>query len=385
MLNTAQAVYRFLDTQPLGHLAEDNVPEEGLGREVGHGGIVQQHVAGRAYHIVEFGADDILQQDGTGTLVPLHIGIVGQVQGNHLHTRIGLSGIVEGVAGEDIGTGSGLEGLVSVLAGKILLEFIQAGDILHQHFRLGLVLQKDKSLIGTLQAEKLVVVRLVRAQDQVHLAVVHLQPVDIALVVVVGAEGLHLAQQVFLHAGLDGDVGRSRQVIGNLVDMLAIRVMEPDGLQSTVFPAADKRIGAVLVRIVEGGEFRFRHVGRIEIGAGKAILIALYEGYAVGAVPRAILDFHIGLLGRILDSLQQGLFVAEILLPVHGVQLGRREAVQVQHLFSIIGDAAQIRRIEGYGGVIRHFPRKRRFFLHLAGTQDRQRQRGQNQYFSHID
>ena len=167
--------------------------------------------------------------------------------------------------------------------------------------------------------------------------------------------------------------------------MIAIGVMEPHGFQGAVFPAANQGIGAVFGRIFECGEFRFGHVGRIEIGPRKAILIALYEGFAIGTVPRAVLDLCIGLLGRILYSIQQGLLVAKILFPVHGIQFGRRKPVQVQHFFSIIGDAAQIRGIEGYNGVIRHFPRKRRLLLLLAGTQDRQRQRSQNQYFSHID
>ena len=227
--------------------------------------------------MVVLGVDHVLQKDGARTAVTLDVAVEGKVQCDDLHARVGLARIVEGVAGEDVGACSGLEGLVCRISGKVFLELGDPGDILHQFLGAGLVLEQHERLVGALDAEQLVVSDLVGADDQVHLAVIHVQPGDGAFVVLVGHEGFSLGKQVGGHARLDSDVRRRLQVVGDLLDIVLVFVVEPYGLQRAVLGAAYKGVGAVLVGVFPGVELLPGHVCGIEAGAGKAVAVSLYE------------------------------------------------------------------------------------------------------------
>ena len=232
--------------------------------------------------VVEYGTDDIFTEAqsitvaGT-TAVTLDIGVEGQVQGNDLDTGVCLSGIVKGVAGEDVRSCSGLEGLIFRITGKVFLQLPYTGHILHELVGLRQVLQQDVGLIGALDAKKLVVSDLVWTDDKVHLAVVHIQPGKCTLVIVVRLEGLDFFQEIFPHAGLDGDIGSNFQGILDLFDIGLVSVVIPYGFQGAVGGAADECIWTVLVRIVPGFELLHRHVGRIETGSGRTVSIAFHE------------------------------------------------------------------------------------------------------------
>ena len=130
--------------------------------------------------------------------------------------------------------------------------------------------------------------------------------------------------------------------------------MIPDCFQRSVSSTADKRIRTVLVRVFPGIEFLHRHVGRIETCSCRTVTIPIDERSAVGAVPGTVVDFGKGLLVRILDPLEQSLPVAEILLPIDGIDNVGGVAVKPQYLLSIIGDSAQVRSVISDHRIIRH-------------------------------
>ena len=277
LFHAAFAVDGFLYAKTVGHLTEHDVPEEGVGGKVLGGFSIQETFARGFDNAVVLGADNVLKQYGTGSAVTLDIGVEGQVQGNDLDTGVCLSGIVKGVAGEDVRSCSGLEGLIFRITGKVFLQLPYKGHILHELVGLRQVLQQDVGLIGALDAKKLVVSDLVWTDDKVHLAVVHIQPGKCTLVIVVRLEGLDFFQEIFPHAGLDGDIGSNFQGILNLFDIGLVSVVIPYGFQGAVGGAADKCIWTVLVRIVPGFELLHRHVGRIETGSGRTVSIAFHE------------------------------------------------------------------------------------------------------------
>ena len=141
--------------------------------------------------------------------------------------------------------------------------------------------------------------------------------------------------------------------------MRFVGVVVPDGLQGTVRGAADEGVRAVLVGIVPGIELVLCHVRRIETGAGKRIGITFHEGFTGGAVPWAVVDFGEGLLDRVCDAVQEDLLVAEVLFPVDSVHLVGGEAVEIQHLLAVVGDAAEVGSFNGYHGVICYAAGKR--------------------------
>ena len=84
----------LLHTQGLGHLTEHDTPVESIGIQMGAILAFQQLHAGRENGAVELLADDIVKEDGTGTILPLDTGIVGEIHGNGLVTGIGITAVV---------------------------------------------------------------------------------------------------------------------------------------------------------------------------------------------------------------------------------------------------------------------------------------------------
>ena len=374
-LYAALAIDCLLDAEPVSDLAENDIPEEGVGREVLSVVSAEKDLSRRGYDVVVLSPDDVLEKDGPRALVALYVGVEGEIEGDDLHTRISLSGIVEGVAGEDIGTCSGLESLVGRVAGKIVLEFRNTGDELGKLIGPGLILKKDVSLVRALESEKLIIDSLVGTDHEIHLAVIHIEPCDAALIVFVGAESLGLGEKVFLHAGLDGDIACSLEVVADLFDMLLVLVVEPHSLQRAVLSPADQSVGALLVGIAEFDELLDRHVCGIEAGTGKTVGITLDERCAVFPVPGAVVDFGIGLLDRILDGVQKCGFVAEVLLPVDGIHLIGGETIEVENLLAVVGNIAQIRRGDGHYRIICYLLGEGRLGRLIAGGRKSQHSR----------
>ena len=329
------------------------------------GGIfgLQQDFSTRAYNMVVLCLDYILQENSARSPFTLDIGVERQVQGNYLYSCIGLSGIIERIAGENVGTGTGLESLVCRISRKVFLELPYTGDILHKLVGMGLVLQEDERFVRALDTQQLVICSLVGAYHQVHLAVVHVQPGQRTLIIIVCPEGIGLAEEILGHAGLYGNICSGLQVIPYLFDVAAVSVVIPDRFKGTVCGTAHQRIGTVLVRVVPGGKFLRSHICRIESSSGRAVFVALDERFARSTVPGAVVNLRESLLHGVSNALQKGLLVPKILFPVNCVHLVGRKAVKVQDFFSVVRYAAEVRSLYVNHGIIVHIAFERRLGL----------------------
>ena len=294
------------------------------------------------------------EEDGAGAQFLLDLRVIREIDGDHLEAGVGVAAAVEHVAGEDVGLAAGDEGAVRRVAGEHFLEFRKTGREGVQLLGALQVLQEHVGAVGGLGAIEGVIHGLVRADHEVHLAVGHLQPGLVARVVVVRPEAFDLLEEVLPDAGLDGDVGGRLQIVGDLVDGFGVGVVVPDSLQGAVPGTLDEGVRAVLGGIGQRVELRGGHIGRIEAGAGRLGGIALHERLSVDAVPGAVVDLGIKLGGGIGQGSEERVLLPEILFPIDLVHLVRGEAVQVQHLLAIVGDAREVRSGDLHHGVILH-------------------------------
>ena len=249
---------------------------------------------------------------------------------------------------------------------------------MHQFLCLRFILQQHVGFVRTLDTQQLVVGYLIGTDNKVHLAVVHVQPSDGTLIVIVCLESFSLGQEIFPDAWFDGYFCRHVQEVGDLVDMLFIFIVVPDSFKGTVCSSADKCIRAVLVWIVPCFEFLHGHVGRIETCTCRAVTISFYERFTAGAVPRTVIDFSEGLLERIRDSVEQSLLVTEILFPIDGIHFVCSETIKVEHFLPIVGDSAQVRCIEGYQCIVVDPSGERRLRGLVARNHQREKQDGKD-------
>ena len=190
----ALAVHGLFHAQSLRNLAESDDPVKGTRVQMGLVGILQQGHAHREDGTVELLADDVVEQDGTGAQLFLDLRVVREVDGDHLESGVGIAAVIDDVAGEDVGFTARDELVVGRIAGKHLLELGQAGGQGIEFFRALEILQEHIGAEGVLDPVQGVVHGLVRAQDQVHLAVGHVQPGLLALVVIVRAKTVDLLE-----------------------------------------------------------------------------------------------------------------------------------------------------------------------------------------------
>ena len=194
------------------------------------------------------------------------------------------------------------------------------------------------------------------AEDQIHLAVVHLKPGFVAVVVIIRLEAFDQFKEIVPYALLDCNIGSPLKVALNLADIFSKSVVVPDGLEATVGRTAYDRIRIVLLRIVPSEEFRRGHVRGIETCSVGFAAKTGKERLTVDAVPRAVVDSGVKLFGRIRKRSEEGFPVTEILLPVDLVHLVCSHTVQSQDFFSVVGDARKVRGRNGHLGIILHEP-----------------------------
>ena len=132
--------------------------------------------------------------------------------------------------------------------------------------------------------------------------------------------------------------------------MGGIGVVIPHHVQSPLGIALDKRIGAFLVRIVQGLEFLVRHVFRIKTGTRGLGAETVDKRLSVNAVPGTVVDIGELTLRR-REGTEESL-VPEDLLPVNGVGLVGGETVQIQNLLSIVGDSRKVRSGNGHLSIV---------------------------------
>ena len=369
----------FLHAQAFCHFPVHDVPIKGIGVQVSLVHAFKQQHAGREYGAVEFLADNVVEQDGPGTVLLLHARIIRKIDGDGLVSGIGIAAIIDDIAGENVGFESGSEKMVGRIPRQGGLQFRKTGaDGLHL-LRTLLILQEHVGAIGGLDAQKFIVNGFRRTDYKVHLAVHHIQPGQIALVVIVGHHGIGLFEEVVPDTGLDGDVGGSSQEVGYFLHLLLVCLVVPDRFQLAVLLPADEGVGAVFVRIRKVSELLDRHILRIKTGAGRLGAVTREEGLVVDAVPGAVIQQREGSGIRVFQIVES-FPGTEVLLPVDGIGLVCCKTVQVENLFAIVRDSRKVRSGNGHRCVILQITCPRRN-IGFAGNHQEGRQSERNCYF----
>ena len=238
----------------------------------------------------------------------MHPRVVRKVDGDGLAAGIGVAGIVDGVIHEHVRLGAGNEGLVLLRARELFLKVRKHGDVLGEFICLLEILEEDEALIGGLDSVDAVLVVLDRADDKVHLAVLHIHPGKVGLIIVVSPEGFRTLEKIVPDTLLDGHCRSRLKVAGNLVDALGILLVIPYCLELSVLSPPDEGIRVELERVVECVELLPGHVFRVEAGPGRALAITSDErGIVVKPVPRTVIDHRIGPLRALRKCLENGL------------------------------------------------------------------------------
>ena len=155
------------------------------------------------------------------------------------------------------------------------------------------ILEQDIGSVGSLLSVETVVNSLDRPDYKVHLAVVHLEPCLVALVIIVGLEAFDHLEQIVADALFDSDVGCPLQISFNRAYGLSVCIVIPNCLEAAVRSALNERIGAVLAGIVPRVEFFCCKVGRVETRACGFTAVSGEERLAVYAVPGSVVDLGI--------------------------------------------------------------------------------------------
>ena len=151
-----------------------------------------------------------------------------------------MTGAVDGVVGVDVGLVARNKSLVLLLARDLLLELRKHRFELIENLGTLEILEEHISLVGCLETIELVIIDLVRADDEVHLAVRHLQPGKVAVIIIVSPQRVDLLEKIVAHARLDGDVSGGLEVVADLVDVILERVVVPNGSELAVGAAPDE-------------------------------------------------------------------------------------------------------------------------------------------------
>ena len=200
----------------------------------------QNHDADRIDDPVELLHHDVAQQRCARPGLGLDFLAVRKVEGDQLDAGVGVTGAVDGVVGVDVRLVSRNESLVLLLARNLLLELREHRGEPVENFRALQVFQKHISLVGGLEAQQTVVIHLVRADDQIHFAVSHLQPCEVTVIIIVTLQRVDLLEEIVAHARLDGDVRGGLEVVAYLVNVVLEGIVVPDGSEFAVGSAPDE-------------------------------------------------------------------------------------------------------------------------------------------------
>ena len=237
LVNEALAVDGLLYTESVGDLTESDVPVESLLVKVILLVRSQNHDANRVDNPVELLHHNVAKEGRTGTGLCLNFLIVREIQSNQLYS---VTGAVDGVVGVDVGLVARNKSLVLLLARDLLLELRKHRLELIENLGTLEILEEHISLVGCLETIELVIIDLVRADDEVHLAVRHLQPGKVAVIIIVSPQRVDLLEKIVAHARLDGDVSGGLEVVADLVDVILERVVVPNGSELAVGAATDE-------------------------------------------------------------------------------------------------------------------------------------------------
>ena len=224
----------------MGDLTESDVPVESLLVKVILLVRSQNHDANRVDNPVELLHHNVAKEGGTCSGLDLNLLIVREIQSDKLDAGVGVACAVDGVVGVDVRLVARYECLVLILTWDLLLELRKHRLELVEDLGTLEILEEHISLVGCLETIELVIIDLVRADDEVHLAVRHLQPGKVAVIIIVSPQRVDLLEKIVAHARLDGDVSGGLEVVADLVDVILERVVVPNGSELAVGAAPDE-------------------------------------------------------------------------------------------------------------------------------------------------
>ena len=240
LVNEALAVDGLFYTESVGDLTESDVPVERLLVEVILLVRAENHDSHRVDKSVELLHHNVAKKGGTCSGLGLNLLIIRKIQSDKLDAGICVAGAVDGVVGVYVRLVTRNESLVLILARDLLLKLRKHRLELVEDLGTLEILEEHISLVGSLHTIKLVIIDLVRADDEVHLAVRHLQPGKVAVIIIVSPQRVDLLEKIIAHAWLDGDVSGGLEVIADLVDVVLERVVVPNGSELAVGAAPDE-------------------------------------------------------------------------------------------------------------------------------------------------
>ena len=292
----------------------------------------------------------------------MYFRVIRKIDGNGLSAGIRVSGIIYRVINEHVGLCTRNESLVLRSARQGFLQVRKHGDILPQLLGTFEVLQENEAFVCCLEPVDSVLIVLDRADYDIHLAVLHVHPCEVRLIVVICPESLGTFQEEIPDTLLDRHCGSPFEITCYLFYALLICVMIPYDLQIAGLIPADEGVRTVLGRIVEGIELLRGHILRIEPRTGRSRAITFDKRLvAVHPVPRAVIDEGI-FLGWAVRQGENQILVPENLLPIDIVHLVCSETEEVQDLLAIVRKTLHIRRTYLESSIGIHFVLERRYW-----------------------
>ena len=260
--------------------------------------VLRDHLAGdRHQDAVELGPHHVLELEPAGALPELHRLVVGQVDGDGLGARVGVARVVEGVVCVEVGVRARALALVGLRHREPALQRGEERRVACQPRAPGLVLEQDVRLGPGLLPEQAVDVGLDRADDHIDPVGLHVEPRQVARLILVGFEGPGAKLEIPPEAGVVGERRRLPELGGCPAHGRGVDLVVGDGHEpSGTVPAHDGVLSA------EGAARRGRGVGgslellggqvmRIELRAGGALARAGDERpIPIEPVPRAVVD-----------------------------------------------------------------------------------------------
>ena len=174
-------------------LVEERLVEERLGREERRAATSRGSLGEGPHDAVELGLDEVPEEHLLGALLLSHHLVVRQVEGDGLDALARLAARVDEVHDADRAVAAALA-VGAFGDGEVPLHRRQEHLVAGELRRRGRVADRDVRLEGRLEAEQIVLVRLVGADGRLD-ARVEVHPVLVALAVLVAAEGRRARDQ----------------------------------------------------------------------------------------------------------------------------------------------------------------------------------------------
>ena len=228
----------------------------------------------------------------------------------------------------------------------------------------------------------MVVIVLDRADDDVHVAVLHVHPCEVAGKIIVCAESLYALCEIFAHALVSRQGSCLFKKCAYLFELFLVFVTVPHCLECTVLVTADNSIKTELVRVIESFPLFHGHVLRIVLTSEWLLAITLEERLVVvKMVPCTIVYERIVLCVSFREGIDHSL-VTESLLPEQSVHDLTGLTEQVDDLLVILRKCIVKRRTHLNHSIALHLLLQSRVIA-LTTSSHCYRSGCHKEYFSH--